>query len=202
MDCPTEQFSTPCMTAAHINIHVCIHFIQSEPYTRNLWNLQVKTSWNGTFLRHPRAQMAPHYFLNPPTHTNSPYITVSPCISIHLDTLPKLNLSKLAGKTFSCAPHSQSSPKTIFSLPLLTLWKPPPTLIHTLRACSMLSLPSSYGYVLNHTRIYIETVILCPRLETLLPSLYQLLLSNLTTATNLLPNQTLSFLFEITSTWY
>ena len=59
----------------------------------------------------------------------------------------------------------------------------------------MLSLPSSYGHVLNHTRIYIETVILCPCLETLLPSFYHLLPSNLTTATKLSPNQTLSFLF-------
>ena len=73
----------------------------------------------------------------------------------------------------------------------------PPTLIHTLRACSMLSLPSSDGHVLNHTRVYIETVILCPRLETLLPSLYQLPLSNLTTATSLSPNQTLSFSFKL-----
>jgi len=73
----------------------------------------------------------------------------------------------------------------------------PPTLIHTLRACSMLSLPSSYGYVLDHTRVYIETVILCPRLETLLPSFTSFLLSNLTTATNLSPNQTLSFLFKL-----
>ena len=83
---------------------------------------KVKISWNGTFLRHPRAQMAPHYFSNPPTHTNSPYIIVSPCISIHLDTLPKLNPPKLAGKTFSCPPLSQLSPKSFSSLPLLTLW--------------------------------------------------------------------------------
>ena len=61
----------------------------------------------------------------------------------------------------------------------------------------MLSLPSSYGHVLNHTRIYIETVILCPCLETLLPSFYHLLPSNLTTATKLSPNQTLSFLFKL-----
>ena len=61
----------------------------------------------------------------------------------------------------------------------------------------MLSLPSSDGHVLNHTRVYIETVILCPRLETLLPSLYQLPLSNLTTATSLSPNQTLSFSFKL-----
>ena len=61
----------------------------------------------------------------------------------------------------------------------------------------MLSLPSSYGYVLDHTRVYIETVILCPRLETLLPSFTSFLLSNLTTATNLSPNQTLSFLFKL-----
>ena len=37
----------------------------------------------------------------------------------------------------------------------------------------MLSLSSPYGHVLNHTGVYIETVILCPRLETLLHSLYQ-----------------------------
>ena len=61
----------------------------------------------------------------------------------------------------------------------------------------MLSLPSSYGHVLNHTRIYIETVILCLCLETLLPSFYHLLPSNLTTATKLSPNQTLSFLFKL-----
>ena len=45
--------------------------------------------------------------------------------------------------------------------------------------------------------MYIETVILCLRLETFLSSLYQLLLSNLTTATKLSPNQTLSFLFKL-----
>ena len=121
MDHPMKTLSTPCMTATHVNIHVCIHFIPSEPYTRNLSNLPVKISWNGTFLRHPRAQIAPHYFSNLPTHTNSPYIIVSPCISIHIDTLPKLNLPKLAGKTFSSPPQSQSYPKTISSLPLLTL---------------------------------------------------------------------------------
>ena len=27
MDHPMKQFSTPCMTAAHVDIHVCIHFI-------------------------------------------------------------------------------------------------------------------------------------------------------------------------------
>ena len=45
--------------------------------------------------------------------------------------------------------------------------------------------------------MHIELVILCLRLETLLPSLYQLLLSNLTTATKLLPNQTLSSVFKL-----
>ena len=45
--------------------------------------------------------------------------------------------------------------------------------------------------------MYIEIVILCLRLETLLPSLYQLLLSNFTTATKLLPNQTLSSVFKL-----
>ena len=45
--------------------------------------------------------------------------------------------------------------------------------------------------------MYIETVILCLRLETLLPSLYQLLLSNLTTATKLSPNQTLPSIFKL-----
>ena len=60
-------------------------------------------------------------FSNPPTYTNSPDKIVPPCVSIHLDTLPKLNPPNLAGKTFSYPPQSQLPPKTISSLPLLTL---------------------------------------------------------------------------------
>ena len=60
-------------------------------------------------------------FPNPPTCTNTPDIIVSPRVSIHLDTLPKLNPPNLAGKTFSFPPQSQLPPKTISSLPLLAL---------------------------------------------------------------------------------
>ena len=44
--------------------------------------------------------------------------------------------------------------------------------------------------------MYIEIVILCLRLERPLPSLYQLSLSNFSTAAELSPNQILSCVFE------
>ena len=67
-----KQFSTPYMTAAHVNIHVCIHSIQSEPNIRNLWNFHVKISSSGIFLRHRWEGMALRCFPNPHIHTNSP----------------------------------------------------------------------------------------------------------------------------------
>ena len=72
----------------------------------------------------------------------------------------------------SVTPSSQNVP----FLPLLAPVITPPTLVHTLCACSMLPLPLSYAHVLNHIRIYIETIILCLPLETLVPSFHIFLL--------------------------
>ena len=80
-------------------------------------------------------------------------------------------------------------------LPLLTPLIAPPTLVHTLRACSILSLPLPYAHVLNHTRIYIETIILCLPLVTLLSLLHIFLLSNLPTARESYPIRLSHFTF-------
>ena len=60
----------------------------------------------------------------------------------------------------------------------------------------MLSLPLSYAHVLNHTEIYIETIVLCFPLEMLVPSLSIFLLSNLPTTTKPHPIR-LTLYFEI-----
>ena len=110
IDHSMKQFSTPCMTAAHVNIHICIHFIQSEPYTRNLWNLQVNISSSGIVLRHPRAKMMPSYFPTLP-HASILRIKLSPpaypsTLTPYPSSIPQILLGKLLATPLShnCLP--------------------------------------------------------------------------------------------------
>ena len=107
-----------------------------------------------------------------------------------------LNPPKLAGEACGYPSSVTTVSQNAFFLPLLTPSIAPSTLVHTLRAQSMSSLPLSYAHVLNHTEIYIETIVLCIPLEMLVPSFSIFPLSNLPTATKLHPIK-LSLYFKI-----
>ena len=121
IDCLMRQLPVVCPPHPHVVISICWTNVHS--YLNNFapWKWQVRR-WSTAGLR--GVLLRPHalpVFLNPPTSTNPPDIIVSSRVSIHLDTLPKLNPPNPAGKTFSYHPRSQLPPKIIFSLPLLTL---------------------------------------------------------------------------------
>ena len=119
-------------------------------------------------------------------------------------------------------PSHAQSPKTCWGNlqlpPLVTTFLPkpflsptfdtlitPPKLAHTSRAHSMLSLPLSYAYVINHTELYIETIVLCLPLETPLPSSPRILLSNLPTARKFYPIRHSHFNFisaQLSTIWH
>ena len=63
----------------------------------------------------------------------------------------------------------------------------------------MLSFPLPYAHVLNHTRIYIETIIHCLPLETLLSSSPHFHTLKFANGEGILPNQILSFYFHLYS---
>ena len=132
-----------------------------------------------------------------PSHTHQ--FSINNCLPLRIHPpwhLTHAQSPKTYWGSLWLAPSVTTFSQNVSLLPLLTPLIAPPTLVHTLRACSMLSFPLPYAHVLNHTRIYIETIILCLPLETLLSSSPHFPTFKFANGEGILPNQTLSFYFH------